>query len=297
MDISGAKVAVVGGAGFLGSHMVNHLVEDKGCTVIVLDNLMVGQRRFVHPKATFVWCDISISENVIRQILEANKVKYVFNYAAVPYVPTSYSRPLCTFDINARGALMLMNAAQDAGVRGMLQISSAEIYGDIGGKISEFAPAVPHSSYGASKLAIDTLVQARWRENKTRCIALRQFNCIGARETHPYVVPEIISQLSKSSTIYLGNDSARDFMCAVDAVRMATALLESEAWGEVFNLGSEEVIGIYDVAQLIGSLMGNGKVTIIPDPLRVRAWEIWHLQSDNTKIYEFVKERPRHMLV
>lgn len=289
--IRNAKVAVVGGAGFLGSHLVNHLIEDRNCTVLVLDNLITGKKEFVHPKATFIWHDITALEEDTRKILEG--VEYVFNYAAEPYIPVSFDRPLHVFNVNAFGALKLINAAKDAGVKAILQVSSAEIYGDAPNHpIGELYPARPHSTYGASKLAIDMLIQARWKEAQTPVIALRQFNCIGERETHPYVIPEIISQASKSDTILLGNNSSRDFQYAGDAVRMAVELLEKGEFGQVYNMGSEESIKVYDLVPVIGEIMGK-TLTIKNDATRERPWEIWHLQSDNTKLYTVISYRPQ----
>src|SRR3990167_1824486 len=197
------KCVVIGGAGFLGSHLVDYLIEQEN-EVLVLDNLIAGRKDFVNPKARFIWCDITHSEPMLRKIFTSNKTDYVFNYAASPYVPDSYDRPLHVFDVNARGALMVMNAAQDAGVAGILQISSAEIYVDVlvYGSIDENCPHRPHSTYGAAKLAIDTIVQTRWREANCPVISLRQFNCIGERDVlHPYVLPEIYRQLIKSEVI------------------------------------------------------------------------------------------------
>lgn len=285
-----ASVCVIGGAGFLGSHLVDHLIDDRECSVLVLDNLITGLRKFVHPQAKFQWCDITHSENELIKIFRENKVEYVFNYSAEPYIPVSFQRPLHVFDINARGALMVLNAAHEAGVRGVLQISSAEIYGDQKGKIRETDQARPHSSYGASKLAIDMLVQTRWKEAKTPAIALRQFNCVGARETHPYVIPEIISQIARQgekAIVMLGNNSSRDFLWAKDAVKMATLLLEKGEFGEVYNMGSEDTVGIYELAIKIGKLMGR-KVEVLPDTTRMRPWEIWHLQSNNEKLYQAI---------
>lgn len=289
-DIRNCKVVVIGGAGFLGSHLVNHLIEDRGCEVLVLDNLITGKKEFVHPKATFEWCDITHSESQLVKIFKG--YDYVFNYAAEPYIPVSFDRPLHVFDINARGALMVMNAAQEAGVKGILQVSSAEIYGDAPDhRINEEYPARPHSTYGASKLAIDVLVQSRWREAKTPVIAMRQFNCVGERETHEYVIPVIIEQVEKGNIVKLGNNSFRDFQYAGDAVRMAVELLENGQFGEVYNMGSEEGVKIYDLAHTIGKIMGK-EITVEPDESRMRPWEIWHLQSDNTKLYSTIKARP-----
>ena len=291
-EIKNTNVCVIGGAGFLGSHLVDHLIEDRNCNVIVLDNLISGFKEFINPRAKFIWADITHSESELRRIFEQEKIEYIFNYAAEPYIPVSFERPMHVFDINARGALMVMNAGQDAGVKAILQVSSAEIYGDAPEhKIDENYPAAPHSTYGASKLAIDILCQARWREAKTPVIAMRQFNCVGERETHPYVIPEIIGQLDKTETVRLGNNSFRDFQYAGDAVRNAVELLEKGEFGEVYNMGSEEGVKIYDLAHMIGDIMGHDEVSIEVDEARVRPWEIWHLQSDNTKLYSVIGEK------
>lgn len=295
--IQNTSVCVIGGLGFLGSHLVDYLIDERNCEVLVLDNLITGKEKFKHPKAKFVWCDITHSEMQLIKLFKEHKVEYVFNYSAEPYIPVSFERPLHVFDINARGALMAMNASHNAGVKAFLQVSSAEIYGDAPEHpINEEYPARPHSTYGASKLAIDSLVQARWREAKVPAIALRQFNCIGERETHPYVVTTIIEQLFSgghdgiSKKVKLGNNSFRDFQYAGDAVRMAVELLEKGEFGEVYNMGSEEGIKIYDLAEKLGA------THIEVDESRVRAWEIWHLQSDNTKLYSVIDYRPKTTL-
>ncbi len=94
-------------------------------------------------------------------------------------------------------------------------------------------------------------------------------------------------------TVKLGNNSSRDFIYAGDAVRMWVELLEKGQFGEVYNLGSESSIKVYDLATLIGKLMGFREVVIEQDPARVRAWEIWNLTSNNSKIYKTITYRPQ----
>lgn len=308
-DVAGEKVCVVGGAGFLGSHLVNYLIEEKQSKVVVIDNLITGRKDFVHPDAEFEYADITGSESYLRRIFEKHQARYVFNYAAEPYIPVSFERPLHVFDVNAFGALKVINAAHESGVEAILQVSSAEIYGGISadifphtvdafdGRINEGFPVTPHSSYGAAKAAIDSMVQVRWREKKVPVISLRQFNCLGERETHPYIVPEIISQLASitsplKKTIQLGNNSFRDFQYAGDAVRMAVELLEEGDFGEVYNMGSESGVKMYDLAKEIGEAMGFFDVEVVMDPERCRPWEIWHLLSDNSKLYSVIESRP-----
>lgn len=291
-NLQGSNVCVVGGAGFLGSHLVNHLIEERACNVYVLDNLCVGRKKFVHPDAKFIHHDITRSEGFMNKLFLMHDIQFVFNHAAWPYIPDSFERPGATCDVNFMGALNVMNAANEAGCEGILQVSSAEIYGDCEGKINERGIVSPHSTYGASKAAVDAMVQVRWKEAKVPAIALRQFNCVGERETHPYIVPEIISQLDKSHMLRLGNNSVRDFQYAGDAVKMATQLLEYGNFGEVYNMGSEHCIHIYDLASMIGEVMAINEVLIKPQKSRKRPWEIWHLQSDNTKLYNTIPGRP-----
>ena len=287
-QIKKVNVCVIGGAGFIGSHLVDYLINERDCNVLVLDNLITGQTKNINPKAKFIWHDIRDNENELTRIFQSHQIEYVFNYAAEPYIPECFERPMHFFDINATSVLRVLNACQVANIKGLLQVSSAEIYGDMVGKITEKDPVEPHSTYGVSKLAADGLVQVRWKEAKVPAIAMRQFNCVGEKETHEYVIPEIISQLSKSNKVKLGNNSFRDFQYAGDAVSMAVELLEKGEFGEVYNMGSEDGIQIYDLANLIGKLMGHESVEIEVDQARVRPWEIWHLQSDNTKLYSAI---------
>lgn len=286
--IKDTNVCVIGGAGFLGSHLVDYLIEERSCKVVVLDNLITGKKEHLHPDAEFIWFDIRDDEHELAKIFKQYDIEYVFNYAAEPYIPECFDRPMHFFDINATAVLKVLNACQIANTKGLLQVSSAEIYGDMVGKIKESDPITPHSTYGVSKAAADGLVQVRWREAGVPAIAMRQFNCVGERETHEYVIPEIISQLAVSNKVNLGNNSFRDFQYAGDAVRMAVELLEKGEFGEVYNMGSEGGIKIYELAELIGSLMGHDSVEIVVDQARVRPWEIWHLQSDNTKLYSMI---------
>lgn len=291
-SIKNTKVCVIGGAGFLGSHLVDHLIKDRNCEVLVLDNLITGLKKHLHPESHFKWFDIRDDENDLAKLLVDEGIEWVFNYAAEPYIPECFERPMHFFDINATAVLRVLNACQKAKVKGLLQVSSAEIYGDMKGKITENDLVTPHSTYGVSKMAADGLVQVRWREAGVPAIAMRQFNCVGERETHEYVIPEIIQQLAKSNRVHLGNNSFRDFQYAGDAVKMAVELLERGEFGEVYNMGSEEGIQIYDLARLIGELMGHEEVIIETDEARKRPWEIWHLQSDNTKLYSVIDSRP-----
>lgn len=295
--INKKNVCVIGGAGFLGSHLVEYLINVRGCKVLVLDNLITGRREHLHKDAIFEWFDIRSEEDELVRKFEKHEIEYVFNYAAEPYIPECFERPMHFFEINAVAVLSVLNACDKAKIKRVLQVSSAEIYGDMKGQITEKDMIEAHSTYGVSKMAADGLCQVRFREAGTPAIAMRQFNCVGERETHEYVIPEIITQLAKGPKVHLGNNSTRDFQYAGDAVRMAVELLEKGELGQVYNMGSESSITIYELAELIGSVMGHKEVEIITEDARKRPWEIWHLQSDNTKLYKAIEARPEVSLV
>lgn len=294
--IRDCKVAVVGGAGFLGSHLVQHLVEDRNCKVLVVDNLSVGHRRYIHPQAEFEWFDLCNRENDLAEILRDHGIRWVFMVAAIPYVPDGFRKPLHTFEVTATAVLRVLNAVQATNVDGTLVISSAEIYGStVQGAITEDTPVCPHSTYAAAKQAADSLVQVRWHEAGVKALAARQFNSYGPRMLHPLVLTTLVDQLQRGPKVRLGNNTVRDFQYCADAVNIWAELLERGSWGEVVNCGSETCIRIFDLARLVGSAMGYDRIEIEVDPSRVRPdkVEVWHLHADCTKLHSIIGYRER----
>lgn len=285
---------VIGGAGFIGSHVVDKLIE-KGHDVWVMDNLVSGRREFVKAQARFHWGDIRNPKDIER-VMDGNQFQRVINLAAQPYIPKCYDDPELFFETNATGTLNVLRAVElfcPSNVR-FLQYASAEEYGTQGGKIGEDVAVRPQSTYGVSKVAADYLCQVRHRESGIQAIALRQFNCFGPRETHEYVIPEIISQLAKGPVVQLGNIRAeRDFLYVEDAAEYAIELLEKGEAGEIYNLGSEGCISIEELAKMIGRVMGHKKISIRIDQSKLRPWDIERLQADNTKIHGVVSCRPQ----
>jgi nucleoside-diphosphate-sugar epimerase len=282
------KYLIIGGAGFIGSHIVDKLCEKHQVTI--MDNLVSGSRSFVNKKARFIWGDIRSKEDLKRVF--KNQFDRVINLAAQPYIPDCYDDPELFFETNATGTLNVLLFCEEYNIP-LLQYASAEEYGTQQGLINEDTPVKPQSTYGVSKLAADYLCKIRSVESPVSVISLRQFNCYGPRETHAYVIPEIISQLHKGKTIYLGNlASQRDFLYVNDAAGYAIELLEHGVWGETYNLGSGECISIKDLALLIAKIW-NKPIEIKVDPKKLRPWDIQRLQSDNTKIHQVVSYRPQ----
>lgn len=287
------RYLIIGGAGFIGSHIVESLLA-KGHDVTVLDNLVSGVRSFVPPQAKFIWGDIRSKEDLDRVGKREAVFDRVINLAAQPYIPNCYDDPELFFETNANGTLNVLRFCEKYGVGRVLQYASAEEYGTCTGKINEAVAVHPQSTYGVSKVAADYLCSVRHRESGLYAIALRQFNCYGPRETHEYVIPEIISQLDKGPTVALGNVRAeRDFLYVADAAEYAIELLEKGGPGEIYNLGAGQCIAIGDLARLIGDIMGHNGIEITLNMAKLRPWDIERLQSDNTKIHGEVTYRPK----
>lgn len=286
------NIAVIGGAGFIGSHVVDELIE-KGDNVLVLDNLLSGSLENVNPKAKFKTFDITHDWKELAEILGKYWINYVIHLAAEPYIPECYDRPRQFFEVNAFGTLNVLLACKEVGIERLLYYSSSEIYGTKKGKIDELDHTYPQSTYAVSKLAGDRICFTFFKEHKVPVVILRQFNCYGERETHEYVIPEIISQLEKSDTIKLGNIKAeRDFLYVKDAAKMAVELLEKGKVGEVYNLGAGNYHSVEHIANLIAKIMGR-KIKIEIDKKRLRPFDVERLWCDNSKIYKIIENRPK----
>ena len=109
-EIKNCNVCVIGGAGFIGSHLVDYLIDERRCNVTVLDNLITGKTKNIHEKAKFIWADIRDEESELVRIFKKENIDYVFNYAAEPYIPECFERPMHFFDINATAVLKVLNA-------------------------------------------------------------------------------------------------------------------------------------------------------------------------------------------
>lgn len=277
------KIMVTGGAGFIGSSLVRELLKEKA-EVIVYDNFLSGSLKNIEE----VKDQITIIEGDIRDknfvnILRKNEIQFLFNLAALPYIPDCYEKPFDFLDINTMGALNVLIAAKEAEVERMIQYSTSEVYGTaINTPMDEHHPTLPQSSYAAAKLAADRVAYTLFHEQQIPVIILRQFNSYGPRGTQPYVIPEIISQLSRSNETKLGNINARrDFVYVTDAAKAAIALIKhKKAEGEVYNCGSGDDYSIKQLAEICAELMNISNLKIITDPLRLRPLDVQHLKAN-----------------
>jgi len=289
------NVLVTGGAGFIGSALVRELLK-RNANVIVYDNFLYGDHsnlRGIENRIQMVNGDV-LSWKLYHTI-KKYKVKYVFHLAAEPYIPRCYDNPEKFFDVNVKGTINTLMACKTLDVNLVVHFSSSEVYGTAQYvPMDEKHPTLPLSTYAVSKLAADRICFVFSREHNIPVVIVRPFNCYGPRETQPYVIPEIITQLSRGNTLKLGNiEAKRDFTYVEDIARGAVSVMKSDIQsGEVVNLGSNKAYSIKKLAHLVGEIMDHDDIEIEIEESRLRPLDVDILQCDYSKAKKYLSWEP-----
>lgn len=238
------RITVTGGAGFIGSHLVDRLIED-GHTVQVIDNLYTGNKEFVHSKAQFI--ELDIRDPKLYSVLEEFRPDYIFHEAAQTEVSTSMSDPMLDCDINLMGLINLLNAAVKLDVKKFLMPSSAAVYGNLDTlPLNEEMIGNPSSFYGLTKLTTEHYLRIYHEAFGLPYICYRYSNVFGPRQGNGGeggVISIFAKAIVQGSPIIIYGDGkqTRDFIYVDDVV-------------EANILGMQhQVIGIYNVSTGISS--------------------------------------------
>ncbi len=281
------KVLVTGGAGFIGSHLVDGLLE-RGADVRVLDNLSNGRREnlsHVKDRITFLEGDIRDFE-ICRKACDG--VSYVFHQAALGSVPRSMEDPATFFAVNVSGTANVFAAARDANARRVVYASSSSVYGD-----NEDLPkregneGRPLSPYALSKRMNEELAETFGRCFGMELVGLRYFNVYGPRQdpAGPYaaVIPRFFAacQAGRPPRIYGDGEQSRDFTFVKDVVEanLLAATARFDAQG-AFNIGAGSRTTVNDLARAICHVMGTGLELDHADP---RPGDVLHSVADTTR--------------
>ena len=286
------KAVVTGGAGFIGSHITEELLE-KGYQVIILDNLTTGSLLNIEPMLRSK--NVEFVQGSITNLAALRKAfsgaDYVFHQAAVPSVPRSVKDPKTSHNVNATGTLNVLLAARDNGVKKVVYASSSSIYGDTPTlpKVEDMTPN-PISPYAISKLTGEYYCQVYQKIYGLKTVSLRYFNVYGPRlnpkSQYTAVIPLFInlSLEGKSPVIFGDGEQSRDFTFVKDVAEANILAAESEASG-IYNIGNYQSITINDLVTLIIKMIGNQSIK--PIYKDVRTGDILHSLADNTKAKSF----------
>jgi nucleoside-diphosphate-sugar epimerase len=287
---------VTGGAGFIGSHLARHLLED-GRPVRVLDNFATGRRsnlRVLGGDAEIIEGDIQSYERVSRAVAGCQAV---LHQAALPSVPRSIQDPLTSNATNVIGTLNVLLAARDHGVRRVVIASSSSVYG-ASPKLPkhEDDAALPISPYASAKLAGENYARSFHNVYGLETVILRYFNVFGPRQdpssAYAAVIPSFISRLADgvSPVIYGDGEQSRDFTYVENVVQAnLRALAADNVAGEVFNIACGDRVTLNRLLAELQTILGTD---VPPAYAAPRPGEVRHSLADISRARERLGYEP-----
>jgi len=291
-----AKVLVTGGAGFLGSHVTDELVERFD--VVVVDDLSGGFTDNVNPRAVFVQGSI-LDHALVDRLFAEHKFKYVFHLAAYAAEGLSHFIKRFNYQNNLIGSVNLINASVNHNVECFVFTSSIAVYGAGQLPMSEDMIPQPEDSYGIAKFAVEQELKASHHLFGLNYVIFRPHNVYGERQNlgDPYrnVIGIFMNQImqDKPLTVFGDGEQTRAFTHVRDiAPIIATAAENQKAYGHVFNVGADRAYSVNELVTSVGKAMGaTPKVT----HLAARK-EVVHAYSSHEKVRQFFKCPPETSL-
>jgi len=283
------KYLVTGGAGFIGSHLVDKLIEQNN-EVIVIDNLSTGNKKNLNPKAHLYKVDICNLEK-IKPLFKG--VDFVFHLAAIPRVPISVEKPVETSKVNILGTINVFKVAADANVKRVVFASSSSVYGNQKTlPLKENMVPDPLSPYALQKLVGEQVAKLFTNLYSVPIISLRYFNVYGSRisfdSDYSLVIGKFLRLKSqkKPLTIFGDGEQTRGFCYVGDVVKANIKAMQSKKLkgGEVINIGSVKSYSVNYLARLIG-----GEIKY----LSPRIGDVIHTKADTTLAKKLISWKPK----
>ncbi len=282
-------VLVTGGAGFIGSHVVDFLIK-SGYNVIVLDDLSGGFRENSNEKAVFIEGSVT-DKGCIEKVFEMYTITYVFHLAAYAAENLSHFIRKFNYENNAMGSINLINAAILHNVQCFVFTSSIATYGNIPSPMKEEDHPKPCDPYGIAKLMIELDLQAAHRMFGLNYIIFKPHNVYGERQNmedkYRNVVTIFINQLmqNKPMTIFGDGEQTRSFSYVKDVAEIIAKSVEvPEAYNKSFNIGADDVISVNALAKIIAKKLG-----VTPNIVHLKErQEVKHAYADHLKIKQIL---------
>jgi len=278
-------ILVTGGAGFIGSHIVNDLIA-MGENVIALDDLSGGFKENVNPKAKFIEGSV-VDVNLIKQIFNDNRIEYVFHLAAYAAEGLSHFIKKFNYENNLIGSVNLINASVNHNVKCFVFTSSIAVYGAGQLPMHEDMTPMPEDSYGIAKYAVEQELKVSKHMFDLNYIIFRPHNVYGEYQNigdkYRNVVGIFMNQImqGKPMTIFGDGKQTRAFSYIRDVSPIiAKSINEPSAYNQVFNIGADEPITVNDLALAVAKEFGvKPNITYLP-----ARKEVVHAYSDHSKV-------------
>lgn len=291
------KFLVTGGAGFIGSNIVEELLK-RGHNVQTVDNFSTGKLENIQPfldEIEFLKGDLS-DIKIARKAVKG--VNFILHQAAIPSVPRSVKDPLKSNNANITATLNLLWAALKAGVKRFVYASSSSVYGDTPTlPKKESIPPNPLSPYAVSKLTGEYYCKVFYKIYGLETVSLRYFNVFGPcqdpRSQYAAVIPKFINLMlrGKQVLIYGDGEQSRDFTYVKNVVEVNLLAVEAKnVGGEVFNIAYGERINLNELVEKINNILGTD---IKPRYAKPRSGDIKHSLADISKAKEKLNYTPK----
>jgi len=290
------RTLVTGGAGFIGAQLV-HLLAERGGETVVVDNLVNGRLENLEdlPDGSFQFKESDIRDFDRMQGLMKG-VDVVFHLAVLG-VRHSIHSPHENHEVNATGTLNLLRAARNNDVKRFISVSTSEVYGTARTvPMTEEHPTLPHTVYGASKLASECYTRAFYETYGFPTTVVRPFNAYGPRCHHEGDSGEVIPKFmlrgmcGKPMIVFGDGTQTRDFTFVRDSARGILASASDAAIGQTINIGNGAEICVNDLANLIAEVIGKPNAEIVHEI--PRPGDVLRLYADSTKAKELLGFEP-----
>ena len=300
-EITGKNVMVTGGAGFIGSHLVERLVEEQPKKIVVIDNLFLGRvENLESVKANFDNLIIYIRDasifSVMEEIMVKEEIDTVFDLATIP-LPTSYVQPRWTYENNIRIVLNFCELLRQDKFNFYVHCSSSEVYGTaLFVPMTEDHPLNPTTTYGASKASQDILIQAFDKMYDLNFFIFRPFNNFGERQNdlaYAGVIPVTIKRILRNEKPVQHGDGkqTRDFIYVKDTVDAVVRVSKSpKCRKQILHVCRGREVEVARLIRIICDKMGySGKIDVVPNP---RPTDVKRHFASNEKLKSIIKFNP-----
>lgn len=300
------NILVTGGAGYIGSHIVEELVKKNFLKIFIVDDLSTGHKRLINKKATFIKANINKTQ-LIKKIILKNKIDTIIHLAAKTIVTESEKKPKLYYKANVLGTSSLLDAAKNSSVKNFLFSSTAAVYGSKISYVNEKSKTLPDSVYGKTKLQAEDLVKKNFKKNY---IILRYFNVVGASPSKKIGLINKYGQLFKNFAVEIlknkpklsvyGKDyNTKDGTCIRDFIHVSDladihlkVLLKASKDNKsvVLNCGYGKG---FSVLEVVNNFKKFSKNKVIVKFEKRRKAEIVESVANVTKLKKYLKWRPK----